>query len=407
MNIIANETVLYKSPSPADIFCYSPSVTVLPSGRILASFDIGGKGVLNLPGPKTEHGDFGASNQGKIFSSDDNGETWQHLTNIAMYHARLFSDGNTIYFIGHDKGITISRSDDEGKTWSEVRELESTAHWHQSPCAYYKENGYIYLTMEKNTGASWPGVAPVMLRGKLGTDLTDKANWTFSNTFYYPSELQTTLGIPFYKTGLLVPDNKKDTRFCGDPCFLESHVIKIHDKNHILYEDNTIHIWMRQHSGLSNIAAIGKCKINADGSLDCGIVKSPAGNPMLHVPFPGGQMKFDVCYDEISGYYWLVCSQTTDSMTRAELLPQDRYGVPDNERHRLVLYFSKNMFDWCFAGVIAIGKTAKQSRHYASMVIKDNDILILSRSGDENALSAHNGNMITLHRVADFRNLIY
>ena len=50
MNIIANETVLYKSPSPADIFCYSPSVTVLPSGRILASFDIGGKGVLNLSG---------------------------------------------------------------------------------------------------------------------------------------------------------------------------------------------------------------------------------------------------------------------------------------------------------------------------------------------------------------------
>ena len=128
---------------------------------------------------------------------------------------------------------------------------------------------------------------------------------------------------------------------------------------------------------------------------------------MLHIPFPGGQMKFDICYDEISKYYWLICSQTTDSMKRPECLPDDRFGLPDNERHRLVLYFSKNMFDWCFAGVIAIGKTAKQSRHYASMVIKDNDILILSRSGDENALSAHNGNMITLHRVADFRNLTY
>lgn len=406
MNIIANETVLYKSPSTAEIFCYSPSVTVLPSGKILAAFDLGGPGVAKLPGPKTSHGDFGIGNQGKIFCSEDNGNSWHHLADLAMYHARLFTDDNKVYFIGHDRGITISVSNDEGKTWSEVKELENSVQWHQAPCAYHKENGYIYLTMEKSTGDSWPDVAPVVLCGKLGTDLTDRKNWTFSNEFFYPEKQPTTLGIPFFNRGLLTPD-KKDERFYGAPCFLESHVVKIHDKTHILYEENTLHIFMRQHSGLTNIAAIGKCHINKDGSMDFGMVHSPAGTPMLHVPFPGGQMKFDVCYDERSKYYWLVCSQTTDSMKRPECLPDDRYGLPDNERHRLVLYFSKNMFDWCFAGVIAIGKTAKQSRHYASMVIKDDDILILSRSGDENALSAHNGNMITLHRVADFRNLIY
>jgi hypothetical protein len=128
---------------------------------------------------------------------------------------------------------------------------------------------------------------------------------------------------------------------------------------------------------------------------------------MLHIPIPGGQMKFDVCYDEVSQYYWLVSTQATDSMRRPECLPNDRYGLPDNERHRLVLYFSTNMFDWCFAGIVAIGKTTKQSRHYASMVIKEDDILILSRSGDEDAAGAHNGNLITLHRIENFRKLVY
>ena len=407
MNIIATEEIFYRSPSPEDVFCYSPSILAHSTGKLYASFDFGGPGVGKLSGAKTSHGDYGNGNQSKIFRSDDNGKTWECTATLAMFHARLFADGKRLYFIGHDKGITISASDDEGETWTEIQELESTELWHQAPCMVHLENGYVYLTMEKIVGKLWPGVAPVMLRGKLGTDLTDKKNWTFSNTLIYPSELPTTLGIPFYKTGYLAPENEEDKRFCGDPCFLESHVMKIWDKNHLLYAEDTVHVWMRQHSGLTNIAALAKCKINTDGTLELCLEKSPAGLPMLHVPFPGGHMKFDIRYDERSGYYWLVCSQSTDSMIRPELLPKDRYNLPDHERHRLVLYFSRNMFDWCFAGVVAIGKNNKCSRHYASMEIANDDLLILSRSGDENARSAHNGNILTLHRVENFRTLIY
>ena len=118
-------------------------------------------------------------------------------------------------------------------------------------------------------------------------------------------------------------------------------------------------------------------------------------------------MKFHVVYDEKSKLYWLVTSQSTDSMRRPELLSNDRYGLPDNERHRLALYFSSNLFDWCFAGMIAISPSPKQSRHYASMVICGDDLLIASRSGDELASSAHNGNLNLLHRVHNFRDLVY
>jgi hypothetical protein len=63
--------------------------------------------------------------------------------------------------------------------------------------------------------------------------------------------------------------------------------------------------------------------------------------------------------------------------------------------------------DWCFAGIVAIGPSAKQARHYASMAIDGDDLHVLSRSGDERARSAHDGNFISFHTVRNFRRLVY
>jgi hypothetical protein len=63
--------------------------------------------------------------------------------------------------------------------------------------------------------------------------------------------------------------------------------------------------------------------------------------------------------------------------------------------------------DWCFAGVVARGQTPQQARHYASMVVDGEDLLVLARSGDARAQSAHDGNLISLHVVRGFRDLVY
>jgi hypothetical protein len=94
-------------------------------------------------------------------------------------------------------------------------------------------------------------------------------------------------------------------------------------------------------------------------------------------------------------------------MTRPDRLGADRFNLPNNERHRLQLHFSRNMIDWCFAGLVATGKTPRQARHYASMAIDGDDLVIVSRSGDQRAHSAHDGNLISLHRVRRFRELVY
>jgi hypothetical protein len=412
MNLISeNKKILFESPDAMNVYCYSPGLARSESGRLIATFDLGGPGVKNLPGIKSAHGDFGFGNQGKVFVSDDHGETWRHTADLPMLHARPFVAGELLYVIGHNGVLSIARSNDSGETWSKTASLEDKEIWHQAPCAMDFRHGKVYLTMEAQIpGATWPGVAPVLMSADVNNDLLKRENWTFSNQLVFSEHVKsaTAIGSPFYRTANLTPHGT-DKRFCGDPGWLESHVVRIYDGRHNFYdpEDRTIYLWMRAHTGLTNIAAIAKGTEAADGSLTLDTVKSPADSPMIYVPCPGGQMKFHIVYDEVTELYWLLSTQATDSMTRPELLPDDRYGLPDNERQRLQLHFSKNMFDWCFAGIVTQGDSAGQARSYASMLIDGDDLCVLSRSGDKNAKSAHNGNLITFHTVLNFRELIY
>ena len=118
-------------------------------------------------------------------------------------------------------------------------------------------------------------------------------------------------------------------------------------------------------------------------------------------------MRFHVLYDKQDKLFWLLSTLAWDSMTHIDRLPSDRYNLPNNERQVLALYFSKNMVDWRMAGVVAQGNSTTESRHYASIIFDDEDLLVLSRSGDERAKTAHDVNLITFHRVKNFRDLVY
>ncbi len=40
--------IIERSPSPQDIYCYSPGVLALPGGRLVATMDFGGPGTKRL-----------------------------------------------------------------------------------------------------------------------------------------------------------------------------------------------------------------------------------------------------------------------------------------------------------------------------------------------------------------------
>ncbi|HUT90549.1 MAG TPA: hypothetical protein VMY37_13690, partial [Thermoguttaceae bacterium] len=156
------------------------------------------------------------------------------------------------------------------------------------------------------------------------------------------------------------------------------------------------------------LACLARAVESDDGSrITVSLQEAPSGEPMLYVPLPGGQVSFHIAYDDPTRRFWMISSQATDSMRRVELLQPKRYGMPNQERHRLALHFSKNCIDWCFAGLVASVDDVGQSRHGGNMVIDGDDLHVLMRSADADAENAHNSNLITFHTVRNFRDLVY
>jgi len=413
----ASETVVYESPDPARVYAYSPGLAIAPTGRLIATMDQGGSGVKALPGIRTDEN--GKLWNGKIYTSDDHGKTWQHRSDMPLKHARPFVAGDSLYVLGHAGDLGIIRSDDWGTTWSEPAWLTEGESWHQAPCNVLYTRERIYLVMETKTDRDFKGwsvsvLAPVVMAADVSGNLLEKAAWTFSNKLSYRDYIArygepNLLGVPFFNPGRLAPDHKKDVRGMAPPGWLETNIVEFTDPDHVWHDPSgrNFYLWMRSHTGASNIACIAKVTEDASGALTVEAATAPSGKPILYVPCPGGQMKFHILYDDVTKLFWLLSSQATDSMTDPTKLPDNRYNLPNNERHRLVLQFSKNCIDWIFAARVADTGNAGQGRHYASMVIDGEDLHILSRSGDERAKDSHNGNLITFHTVKGFRGLVY
>mgnify|MGYP003717122329 CR=1 FL=1 len=408
-----NHVVVAESPNPENIPLYNPSIVCLPSGRLIVSYLQSGK-----------H-DPDVSSKSYILSSDDGGETWQNRAELRMGQARLFLAQDSIYIIGSGRELCISRSDDFGDTWSNPSVLAGGS-WHQTASNFLLAKGNVYLAIEKRTDREIQGwavgdLAPILMRAKETDDLADAASWTFASELAFKDILPgyrqndpeiNWFGVPFYRQSFprdTILSRNPVTRRFAPMGWLEANVARVVDPNHYWFDPdgNTFHLLMRANTGGTGYAALAKVTENEDGTMTTSLETVPSGKTMLFLPVPGGQMRFHIVYDEASELYWLLGSQATDSMSRAQTLAPERFSLPNNERHRLVLHFSKNLVDWCFAGVVAIGDAPGQARHYAAMAIDGDDLVVVSRSGDARAKSAHDGNLITFHRVADFRALVY
>lgn len=402
---------VYESPSPKDVYCYSPGICRCPNGRLIATLDIGGPGIGKIATCTSGKGDFAGGNIGKCFISDDHGATWTHVLDFPFYHARPFVAGNSLYILGHNWDLKILKSDDWGGSWSEPIAFSEGQQWHQAPCNVWYANDKIYLIMERYSQEwGWHSLCPVVMAAKTGDDLLEKNNWTFSNEFIYCDRVKAPYGIgaPFFTPGQTDPTNPKDKRDMAPVGWLESNIVQFNNPNHVWFDPcgKTFHIICRAHTGSTNMAMLAKAIEDDAGNITVSLEQSPAGEDMIFIPCPGGQMKFHILYDEVTELFWLLSTQATDSMVRPETLSEDRFNLPNNERRRLQLNFSKNCIDWCFAGLVTVGETEKASRHYASMVIDGENLCVLSRSGDKRAFTSHDGNLISFHTIKNFRSLI-
>lgn len=388
--LLADDFVtVFASGDPANVYAYTPGIVRLQSGRLIATMDLGGPGVKGLSGPKGLRGEGPHQWQGRIFLSDDRGANWREAGRFPFFHARPFVAGNSVYILGHAGDISIVRSDDEGESWSKTATLTDDEWWHQSACSVVHANNKVYLVMEKltgpPTGTKHATLAPVVMAANVDNDLTQLESWSFSEPRMFIDLIggaPAMIGVPFKS---------------GTPGWFEANLVAVYDPEHPWYDpgQSTFYLWMRAANVPPNLACIAKVSEDVQGHLTLETARAPSGRELAYVPCPGGHMKFFILYDEVTGLYWLLSSQSTDSLTGPY------------ERHRLALHFSKNLFDWQMAGLVAVGKSKSQARHYASMVVDGDDLFVLSRSGTAAAKSAHDGDIISLHRVEHFRDLVY
>lgn len=433
MEFLAKDyVVIDKEDRPgSQIFRFTPSIHVTKTGRYIFANELRTKG---HPGSAEDTPHYeeilpnhigGTNHVGQIFISDDKGETWRYVCSRNFSQQRIFEAGGVLYILGHSDDLVIYRSLDNGETWDEGHWLTTGEMWHQSAGGVWIENGYVNLVMENrwneegeiiSKGWNISSLAPVLLRAKETDDLTKRESWTFSDRIRFRDLIDEDalewFGVPFYPSQLH-PELAQTEPYLQMQCgWLETSLVRIKDPKHYWYDPTgkTLHMLMRTHTGGTGYCAIMRAVIEEENGKEririlpqC----NPSGRKAVFVPMPGGHNRFHVLWDEPSGLYWLVSVQSIDSMTRKELLSENRYNIPCDERHRLQLHFSKNLVDWCFAGMLFVGETERHSCHYTDVDVDGEDLLFVSRTSDANADSAHNNNMNTFHRIKNFRSLVY
>lgn len=383
-HVVASEVVIAESPAPDSVFLYTPGIVEGFDGRLVVSVDYGGPGTSVLDGARSDFGDYKSGNQIRVLLSDDNGKTWRETSaRIPMMHEILFKAGKSLYMIGHSGRLLITRSDDNGETWSEPSVLCPEPRWHQSCTPVDIHDGKVTLVYEKwvSDGHPWPGVGPVLMQAKIDDDLTEASSWKFSDLYNPDEDMEASRpsGIP-----LTDP---------GKAGILETNVIRVYDEKNPFYDPSgkSVVLMMRASVGLPDIGVMMRGVEKPDGSLAVEKL-TKNGREMYFAHIPGADLKFYVVYDPESRLYWLLHSQMDGRM---------------NYRRRLALSYSPDLLKWTFAGLVAVGPADNAARHYASMIIHGDDLLIVSRSGDERARNSHDGNLVTFHRVKDFKSLIY
>ena len=216
-------------------------------------------------------------------------------------------------------------------------------------------------------------IEPVLIRAKETDDLTKRESWTFAESFCFdsifggnPDPELDYVGIPWYTAFTAFCPGVKNPKKAKIPAglpksppigWLETNVVQIMDPNHVWYDPdgNTFHLFMRANTGGAGYAAMAKVVEQPDGTMKTSLECAPSGRKMLFLPFPGGQMRFHVLWDDKTKLYWLLSTQATDTLCRHDRMPERRYNLPYDERQRMQLSFSRNMVDWCFAGLVAAG----------------------------------------------------
>jgi len=333
------------SPTPATLYYGNPDIIKLASGKLLVSHDEFGASAHTNSNSRTD--------RSHVVASEDNGATWSRIATTDGMHMPAFIQGvEGLYRVGVSawkESVVISESTDEGVTWGTPVVIDSSHFYGQAPFPPLIKDGVLYMLMVADSDYTWPWEGIVMLSCPVG-DLMTAESWTVGAKFTTPS------GIYGISESFAITDTSGEIR-----------------------------VFVRVDSA-TQVCQILECTVGVDLTLTLS----------KRYSFDGGNVKFQIVKDEVSGDYFLARNSLpiSDGLDRRTLLVLDRSS--DLIYWRRVLTFARNeAADYAAAGI-----------QYPSIIIDGDDLLAVIRMGKKGvAQSYHNSNQIDFCRIQDFRKL--
>lgn len=315
-----------------------------------------------------------------IVRSLDDGRTWTPVAELPYYAATPWMHDGSLYLFVNKGGRTIRnddflllRSDDGGETWSDPVTLFEGHFWNCHTSMVVRGDRLYWATDDLSLGSDARG--PCVVAGDLSRDPMDPSAWRMSNSVPYPGN----------------PGQLVHPKFMDLPSrYLEPNVLDVAGRLRVLA---TVKQNRQSTTGLCAVFDVTDDGENVEFSFT------------QYHPMPGGQLKFDIVWDEISQLFWCALNLAADG--------QDAYGWQakegrpfggGNDRRFLMLYYGLDGLNWFPAGCVARAGKLSQSFMYPKLVVDGDDIGIISRSSI-NAPNRHDADYATFHRMRGFRDL--
>ena len=334
----------------------SPSLLKLDDGALLASMDV--------------YKHMAPQNLTLVFKSTDNGQTWEHLTELfPCFWGKLFLHKNALYMLAMSTeygDILIGRSDDGGKSFCMPTVIargscsSASPGYQRAPMPITAYKGRLWTAVDYGIWglAEEAGFSECMLSIDEDADLMKAENWTITTPLPYSPGWHgavdgRTLGCIEGSAvaapgGELVVVLRYETKGCT-PSYGKAVVLKADSDD----PDKTLEF-------------------------------------LRIIDFEGNLSKFDIIYDEVSRKYISLITGTYEHQNRTIL----SFAVSDD------------LFNWRTACPLldySFFNPEKVGFQYASFIIDGDDLLYLSRTSFNNAKDFHDANYSTFHRIENFR----
>lgn len=355
--------VIAHYPKSSGKYVGSPGIAIVGDGIYLAKHD--------EFGPKsTEH----TSAVTQLYRSADRGITWQRIQTLeGLFWASIFTLDDAVYLLGttkHHGNVVILRSRDAGETWTQPADAEHgllrTGENHTAPVPIVVHNGRIWRAIEDAGGGDQWGVRyrAMMMSAPVDADLLKASNWTFSNYLSRdPAWLNGKFNAWLEGNAVVTPEGKVA---------------------------NVLRVDFNPQGGLAAIV-----RVSDDG-------KTARFDPAHDiVAFPGGATKFTIRFDPTSGHYWTLSNFTP-------VFHRD-YRASET-RNTLALASSPDLRIWTIRSIVLYHPdVVNHAFQYVDWLFEGNDLIMVSRTAYDDGLGgahrAHDANLLTFHRIKDFRDL--